>query len=297
MSCIAAISHLGALAVLGTALAVPAQSEVVEFNEKPVPVPASGGFVSMIDGDHIWVGLVHTADGGRTWSAFSPAVPKSVGLTAEFPPESQPTTFITDRKGFLTGHSSVWVTKDGGHTWARLFDHRGGVSFQTASAGRASVWEDSLHTLSHYVTRDGGETWTKCGESNASDIQLSGGSSFVTEKIGWSPVALFDEKGILGRNGVAKTDDEGCHWRFLTWYDEDRISLVTFADSLSGLLLPADPDPPARTADGGLHWKQIRRPVPDFNPISAFLRDRQHGWVFGYSAMFKPEAGLPNRGL
>jgi photosystem II stability/assembly factor-like uncharacterized protein len=262
------------------------KDDVVQFSSSATTLPSHGGFVSVIDGKHLWVGLAYSADGGHSWKEFSPpAATPSPFLNVS--PEYQPTTFITDEKGFLRGYESVWMTRDGGHNWSKLFEGRGGVIFQTKSVGGAAVWDNLNQRLNHYISRDSGDTWKKCGESPLSEIAPSGSESFISEEIGWSPVALFDDKQLPGRNGIGRTDDAGCHWRLLAWYDTDRVGRTTYVDASVGWLLPADPGPIALTSDGGLHWRKLNQPTPDFNPVAGYLQDRRSGWLLGFSALFQ----------
>jgi photosystem II stability/assembly factor-like uncharacterized protein len=285
------IGALSAVAGLAVALAW-SPDDVARFEPMPAAVPTLSGFVSVIDSNHVWVGLAHTADGGRTWKSFSP-VSATAPDFVNFPSENQPTAFFTDTKGFLKGYESVWITKDGGYTWSKLFNGRGAVGFPPKSLGLGTIWNRRNDSLSYYKSRDAGETWQKCGESPISGIMPSGGMSFVSETTAFSPGALFNERQLPGRNGIVRTDDGGCHWRLLSWYDGDRVARLTFADSSAGWLLPADPDPIARTLDGGFHWKQLKRPVADFNPYSAYLQDRHSGWLFGFSALLRAdESGM-----
>jgi BNR/Asp-box repeat len=252
------------------------------FEHKSATIPNLPWNVSVIDAAHIWVGLSHTADGGRTWNAFSPPASTSAAFINNVPSELQPTKFITDLRGFLISSEALWRTNDGGDNWSRLFDGRASVIFATKTTGTASVLgRNDLQT--QYVSHDAGETWQKCGETKLSEVLPSGTASFISETIGWSPVALFNEEHRPGRNGVARSDDGGCHWRLLSWYDDDRVAQVTFGDVHVGWLLPASPGPIARTLDGGIHWKHVGTPLSYFNPEGAYLRDRNHGWIFGSS--------------
>jgi photosystem II stability/assembly factor-like uncharacterized protein len=113
--------------------------------------------------------------------------------------------------------------------------------------------------------------------------------SFISATLAFAPVALFDVRQRPGRNGVAQSSDGGCHWHLLSWYDDDRVAAVTFADRSAGWALPADPAPIALTLDGGLHWKRLKPPVADFNPQSGYLSDREHGWVFGFSSLLSDD--------
>jgi photosystem II stability/assembly factor-like uncharacterized protein len=276
---------LAAFAGLAGALS-SAVGDFVRFDSRRAAFPPPVGFVSVIDSEHIWVGLTHTVDGGHTWKAFSPSDPPS-NVFIESPPENQATTFINDTRGFLRAYDSLWITRDGGHTWSKLFDGAAGVAFRNGSTGSGGVQDRERRLQTYYISHDAGETWQKCGESPISEPWPSGSASFVSEATGWSPVALFNERQLPGRNGVARTDDGGCHWRLLAWYDADRIARVTFADASAGWLLPADPDPIARTLDGGSHWKQLKRPIAGFNPETGYLQDRGHGWVYGSSALLQ----------
>jgi photosystem II stability/assembly factor-like uncharacterized protein len=106
--------------------------------------------------------LVHTSDGGRTWSALAaPAPPQSV-------------CFTDPRDGWMASGRGVWRSTDGGRHWGTWSSftlplHDGGypvfADLQCARPGAAWVRFDSGdHDAGHapyalYTTDDGGAHW------------------------------------------------------------------------------------------------------------------------------------------
>lgn len=260
--------------------------------------PPAGGWISVIDAKHIWVGLAHTADAGVTWTTFRPAAPPPIfpgpGFQGNVPPELHATVFVTDTTGFMREDGVIWATRDGGLSWAKVFgDRRAGV-WRNKAGLIAVVGNETDRSQTVYSSSDQGRSWAECGRDTPSDLSPSGIPSFISGTVGWSPVSHYGEDGLaVGRNGVARTDDGGCHWHFLSWYDEDRVLLVTFADQSAGLLLPIDLSPISRTLDGGLHWEHTNQPLPSYHPEGAYMKDRTHGWVLGSSGLLgKGDSGM-----
>jgi photosystem II stability/assembly factor-like uncharacterized protein len=106
--------------------------------------------------------LVHTSDGGRTWSVLAaPAPPQSVCFTAA-------------SDGWLASGTSVWRSVDGGHHWgprpsftlpAPTYGLPAFAELQCARPGAAWVRFDASDAAAGhipyalYTTRDGGAYW------------------------------------------------------------------------------------------------------------------------------------------
>ena len=105
--------------------------------------------------------LVHTVDGGRTWSALAaPAPPQSV-------------CFTTPDDGWLASGTRVWRSVDGGRHWGSRpslilplsYDYMPSAELQCAAPGAAWVLFDSgegaagSHPYALYATGDGGAHW------------------------------------------------------------------------------------------------------------------------------------------
>jgi photosystem II stability/assembly factor-like uncharacterized protein len=106
--------------------------------------------------------LVHTRDGGRTWSVLAaPAPPQSV-------------CFTSANDGWLASRTEVWRSTDGGRSWGvrpsftlplTTFTYAPSAVLQCAARGSAWVQFDSgegaagTHPYVLYATGDGGASW------------------------------------------------------------------------------------------------------------------------------------------
>ncbi len=255
--------------------------EVLHFSSRPVEKPGVGGLVSVIDAQHIWIGLDYSSDGGATWSGrFPPQDTEEFDLM--FPPQFQQAVFVTSNRGWLTGLRRTWQTEDGGITWSVAFD--GGSARSLGHSGRhgwMATW--GLNPPTNYITEDLGETWHPCGKPWTSSAGPLDAAFFVNNRVGWIPVSSFDDQDK--RNGpasLAKTADGGCNWD-LIWSDplagEDLYG-VHFVDENFGWM-GAGPQRLLETSDGGLHWRAVQLPRQDFRLEGLSLVNRQTGWVVG----------------
>ena len=256
-------------------------------------VPPKGGWISVIDADHIWVGLVHTANGGKSWTAVSPE-PADSSQFDNSGPEFQITSFFSDRSGILGSYDAIWSTHDGGRSWSRiLYGHLSGVWSGRGESGWLAAGDDQ--SVGYYVTRDAGRTWRRCGGALRADGAPLGSAFFVDSTHGWTTFARFNEKALPIVQGVASTDDAGCHWHAIWWNQkglEEPLREVTFADAHAGWLLPAAPAAILSTVDGGLSWSPVSLPAKGFLPESGFLVDRLRGWLAGSSIESEAASGI-----
>jgi hypothetical protein len=108
------IQWIGALVLLFTVGFVSSATvDAVRFLSEPVDKPVTGA-VSMIDPQHAWIGLTYTEDGGASWTARRPTE-SGTRRFADMPSYPEPTYFLTDSPGWLTG-----VTRSG-HELNRVF--------------------------------------------------------------------------------------------------------------------------------------------------------------------------------
>ncbi len=179
------------LAALAVAIAClgqdnPPVPETVQFATHPAPGPEVGP-ISVIDRQHIWVGLSYTADGGVSWVGRFP--PSSTHLFEDtIPPGIQQARFVTENRGWLNGLGRVWVTSDAGLTWSPIFDGHFHMPGFYGNHGWVAVSDG--RSVRNYVSKDLGMTWTQCG----SDWKLPDGAPFssislVDERSGWITIA------------------------------------------------------------------------------------------------------------
>jgi photosystem II stability/assembly factor-like uncharacterized protein len=146
-------------------LAEPAQGTLrrVHFSSPSEGWGIAGGSDQGGDGPMMPTGatrLVHTTNGGRTWSALpQPAAPQSV-------------CFTSPADGWLASGTHVWRSTDGGRSWRGSFAlpvPGGGPPFQAEAqcarpgaawvlfSGGGAAAGHSPYAL--YATRDGGSNW------------------------------------------------------------------------------------------------------------------------------------------
>jgi photosystem II stability/assembly factor-like uncharacterized protein len=154
---------------------------------KPVAVmnaPVQGLAASSTDANRIAVRLpktiVHTSDGGRTWSVSDLSALRAFQMSFSAPlldPSDAATMYLPDADLF-------WKTKDGGKTWRTI-----------ATAPRARYWSPAVAALATgtrlalatndglSVSNDGGETWSISGMKSPvglSGVTLGGNYVYVT---------------------------------------------------------------------------------------------------------------------
>ena len=151
------IRWIGPLVMVFTAgFDLLATVDVVRFVTEPVGKPPTG-MVSVIDSQHVWIGLTYTDDGGASWTARR--APESVAQSfVDMPSYAEPTYFLTARRGWLTGVDSVWMTDDGGLTWRRQVP--GHIHTMTFEKGAGWMAAGNGQSVQNYVTADRGQNWT-----------------------------------------------------------------------------------------------------------------------------------------
>lgn len=301
---------LALIAMLGAQLPTRAMPEIVRFLSGPVDEPVTGP-VSIIDTQHIWVGLTHTANGGRTWTARYPTK-EAAGEFLNIPAYGQTTYFISDGRGWVSGINSVWVTTNGGDSWQpQMPGHIRAVSFVAENGWMAvSNNERFSHHVSNYTTSDLGQSWKTCGATwDSSTVSPLSSASFIDKGDGWITVARFDQFERPSHVGVAKTSDGGCTWKVVWWDSEEfqgeNLSGIQFVDKENGWLFSSH-GRLLETSDSGDHWRPVPLPTPHYNLESAYLAGKGKGWVLGssmggLSISFTSDGGqhwkaLPNTG-
>jgi photosystem II stability/assembly factor-like uncharacterized protein len=275
---------IGALVLIVVALgqnSIP-PPEPIRFESRAVGWPESGP-ISLIDLQHIWVGLTYSEDGGATWvGRFPPA--DTHEFERNIPPNFQKAAFVNSRRGWLSVLGRVWVTNDAGTTWSPLFD--GTIRGFDFSGNTGWMAIDKYHSVDRsietYVTRDQGATWSKCGSSWKIPGVAPFSLTLIDEHTGWGNIAKFDARGRAEGDGVARTDDGGCTWEILWWdpMQGDQLFGIQFVDKSTGWM-GASRGRLLETHDGGLNWRTVPLPRTDFYLEGVHLMDRKKGWVLG----------------
>jgi len=216
--------------------------------------------------------LVHTTDGGRTWSALhAPAPPQSVCFTAP-------------GDGWLASSTRVWRSTDGGRTWGTRPSFTLPVpaseppfyaALQCAQPGAAWVRFDSDdHYAGHspyalYTSGDGGAHWRGVLSTLGAllTVRLPGGPGTYP-----GPLSVIDPQRafLLSPTPAAETtgavmiSQGGSRLRWLPDIPQSTLSTMSeplsasFASATRGWVAGTDGAGRAvllATTDGGRHWR------------------------------------------
>jgi photosystem II stability/assembly factor-like uncharacterized protein len=221
--------------------------------------------------------LVHSADGGRSWSTLaSPSPPQSV-------------CFASPRDGWVASGTSVWRSTDGGRGWGAgpsftLPVAAGGPAFQAelqcADGGAAWVrFTGGGAALGHipyaiYATVDGGANWRGVaaeGGTLATELRLpSGPGSYPGpfSVVDASTAVMLSPTPAADSTGVAIATRGGGKLTTLPAIAGARLlepSSASFASATTGWVVGRDRAGRAvilATADGGRHWTGQLRSSP-----------------------------------
>ena len=184
-----------------------------------------------------------------------------------------------------TTDSWIYVSNDGGSTWARLahLGQQDNLVIDSLVVDRsdprtlyAGVWVMDHPDGGIYVSHDEGRTW-----SEAADMRGQSVRSLTQARS--NPRVLV--AGTL--RGVYRTDDRGQHWREISPPGSTEIHEVE-----SVALDPYDAATiyagtwhlPWRTMDGGAHWSNIKQGVIDDSDVFSMIVDPSRPSVMLLSA-------------
>ena len=209
--------------------------------------------------------IVHTADGGLTWTRqFSGHLYNGTLQDAPLG-----LAFPTSTSGWVVGDQGLILhTSDAGATWTRQSfgsNRLIGVAFADDRNGWAVGWDSTiLHTV------DGGATWTRqTVPAGIGDSERFLGVSCTDASTAW----------VVGYYGeILHTSDGGTNWRLedsgVSW----DLKGVTFTDPLTGWAV-ADWSL-LHTVDGGVTWTPVTvDPLVWLTGVS--FADARTGWAVG----------------
>ena len=221
----------------------------VHFASRTQGWGVAGGADHPVEGSIPATTLVHTSDGGRTWSALAaPAAPQSVCFTAP-------------NDGWLGSGTSVWRSVDGGRGWGS----RPSFTLPAPTSGLPSF------------------AALQCAAPGAAWVQFEAGDAAA----GHSPYALYasGDGGAHWRGALAEPGTLGnvLHLPIGPGTDSGPFSVI---NSQRAFLL--SPTPPAEVTGVVLisHGNQLRR-LPGIpgttlsNPLSVSFASATRGWVVG----------------
>jgi photosystem II stability/assembly factor-like uncharacterized protein len=197
--------------------------------------------------------VLHTGDGGVTWSA-QPLPQQTAGTLYDV-------SFADGLHGWVAGVASdrtglILATSDGGSTWVRqqpapAVAELRGVHFVSPTRGWAVGWDFSGGAPSAGVilaTADGGATWAR--QAHDPDTTLWG-VGFPDASHGW---VVGQRQGGAGE--VLVTSDGGATWQRQDAQAATVLQKVTFPDSLDGWA-GGQQVAVLRTNDGGATWQPV----------------------------------------
>ena len=217
--------------------------------------------------------LMHTTDGGRTWTDAG------AGITTA-------TCFLDARRGWATGGPTIRQTVDGGRTW-RVVAKRPNAAFAfdsalTCKGGALWLFQDIENGAGGHVnyagwrSNDGGRSWhkvmsnpffddtpTAIGQADDEPGPFTAPATSTAIELGVSPAAE--------EASVTVTRDGGRTWRKTILEGLTGAGALAFPDSRHGYVLGSNGgqrDMVLATADGGRTWSE-RWPTTTPAPASA----------------------------
>lgn len=227
-------------------------------------------------------GIYQTLDGGLKWKRQWPNVPTSAALIR----------MRASGYGWMVSQSlphTLWVTRDGGHTWSVL-------ASQLSSISALDLWSShsgavlSLHGTSA-LTEDGGRRWSPItwpslltnGLNQAIQVQ------FVNANLGWATTSS---------NQLLATADGGQHWKQVVQFPPgpDVIDFLTAQDGWAIIGHKTPKIPPQKwsqtlmeTTDGGVHWTSMGK-IPYGIASLSFISMLQ-GWIMTSKGLWNTTNG------
>ena len=275
-----------------SALPHPAQSSpeeisdgaaVVRFVPQRTESPPPNSQGTIVDEQHAWVAagftdLRRTSDGGRTWHRLRAASVNASPLGAVG--EVHRVYFITSTRGWLDTSSGTWQTEEGGSTWRRIFPKGSTPRFADMQHGWINVPVTKSSEQS-YVTEDGGQTWRPCGHRRDYKGHTPGNNAyFLTPRLGWTVTGYTANRQTI--NGVARTNDGGCHWQQLWTSNEnpdETYGDIYFLNEQEGWLAGAYLGNLYHTTDGGRTWDDVPLPTENIGVLSVHFTSANDGWI------------------
>ena len=242
--------------------------------------------VTFVDAQKGWVAggwgrILHTDDGGTTWSVQSDRF--------SIPARLNDVTFVDDQRGWAVGTGAAFHTTDGGVTWSSIEasmaadlppNPKGGSSlgalYTVVFVGAERGWVVTFGAIHH--TADGGATWafdelSQCDVD--SFLQLQGGMAFADSQHGLV---------VSSYGAIVETADGGATWTCRTIWSTDSgnppwLQDIVFTDPSNGWIVGGQ-GLILHTSDGGITWSQQESGVTADLFGVAFV-DAQRGWAVG----------------
>ena len=223
-------------------------------------------------------GILHTADGGITWSPQGPLGPvhESTSATSR---DLLGLVFLDDKTGFAFSYRFLLHTTDGGIMWTYQQ-----LPFGKSACGVFFATNTVIFTDTQYgwisgrrgavaYTMDGGSTWAcQLVWKKGSELEIPWiqDMAFVDRANGWV---------VGGRGTIFHTPDGGVTWNPQESGVTGRLFGVDFVDTQRGWAV-GENGTILHTRDGGVMWTIQDSGVASFLWDVAFVSE-QEGWVVG----------------
>lgn len=267
----------------------------------PGDTTATVGKVQFVSSQEGWISayngsLLHTTNGGDTWSVVTPFSSETVFSFAD---PSWNLQFLNADTGWVLENigtsfddvsgSEVFYTTDGGTTWKKSIlsqtkgDLGAEIQFVDANNGFSALFNIQTGTGSLYKTTDGGVTWNQVGSS----IPIGDEAYkfyFVNATTGW----MLENNDNPSKFDILKTTDGGVTWT-TQYVDNSSHGVDTLTNSQDIQFVDANTGwavgPNSRivkTTDGGTTWTTVTSSLTQgLNTYqkTLFMYDANHIWI------------------
>lgn len=198
--------------------------------------------------------LYRTTDGGKHWAKMSTQrtgrpTPTDIRLADAH------TGVMSLHPGAGPIEGGIWITHDGGKSFASVAPNRAVAVNQVQMASAKDIWAaaDGIHESGFLLhSADGGMTWKQVYPA----VRPTGDVSMVDASHGYAVGTLLDN------NAVLQTVDGGTSWNVQGRIDGYvRLEKASFINRMVGYVIAYGEHEPHRTllktTDGGKHWAKV----------------------------------------
>lgn len=235
--------------------------------------------------------LLHTADGGRSWSNVTPRSERGwdIGTADEYFLDAGH-AWVAEQDG---PRMMLFSTSDGGRHWQNVVAAPADGPYLSASVSFPSAREGWLLVTSNrgpaeswiYRTHDGGLHWSQVAAGQSFGASCPSAISAISSTQAWVPV--FDCSQPVPGFGLSVSTDGGATWRSqalpaLTLTCPGQGAAPHFVDAVHGFLLVHGSGALQllASADGGASWSLRGTPAADHVDFV----DAENGWAAALGA-------------
>jgi photosystem II stability/assembly factor-like uncharacterized protein len=230
--------------------------------------------------------ILHTADGGATWTPQSSSLAGGLG-GVQFVDDLDGWA-ISDQVDPFTVNGAVTCierTLDGGQTWIPLFVASGAGLYDLQFVDDHTGWAagyyqpvQGLQVAAVFKTTNGGFTWMR--QTLPKGAPPITGVRFTDADTGWALGIEYDWDTGDETGWMFHTTDGGKTWTRVPDKDDMLGSVVTFSDALHGWI--GGDNGVWATSDGGASWQWV---ATMYGVAGLAALDQQHVWAGGYGSL------------